>query len=247
MNVRRRTRSAVVVGLLVVLWATSATGSGPSFRFAILSDRTGGHTDGIYPQVIEEINLLNPDLVVTVGDHIEGYGDDFERVNAEWDTLLGLLDRFEVPVYPTPGNHDIWSDESEKVYRARTGRSPYYSFDHENAHFVILDVSRIESWDDFPEEQLAWLTSDLSRAEAENLFVFFHKPLWASTLVLGKPDPLHEIFREHGVDAVFCGHLHNYFTATYDGIDYTVLGSSGGALFRSNEQPVARGEFFQFG
>jgi predicted phosphohydrolase len=241
------TAAAVAIGLLVVLCAACAAGSDAAFRFAILSDRTGGHTDGVYPQVIEEISLLNPDFVITVGDHIEGYGEDFERVGAEWDTLLEFLDRLEVPVYLTPGNHDIWSAESEEVYQARTGRRPYYSFDYENTHFVVLDVSRIESWDDFQEEQLEWLTADLGQAEAENLFVFLHKPLWAQTLVLGKPDPMHSLFLEHGVDAVFCGHLHNYFTATYDGIDYTVLGSSGGAIFHSTEQPVARGEFFQFG
>ncbi len=33
---------------------------------------------GVYERVIDEINLLGPDLVVDVGDHIEGYGEDFD-------------------------------------------------------------------------------------------------------------------------------------------------------------------------
>jgi predicted phosphodiesterase len=241
--------SAVVVCLVACLCpAAAGTGSEPLFRFAILSDRTGGHTPGIYPKVIEEINLLNPDFVVTVGDHIEGYGEDYERSDVEWDSLMVLIGALEAPFYMTPGNHDIWDDESEAMYTARTGFDPYYSFDYENTHFVILDNSRIDAAADFPEEQRDWLVADLARhSEAENIFVFVHKPLWAQTLVLGQTDPLHDIFREYGVDAVFNGHLHHYFTTEFDGIDYTVIGSSGGGMYRSAEQPVTRGEFFQFG
>ncbi len=244
----RTARTALALIVLACVTATPVLGSDSVFRFAILSDRTGGHTEGIYPRAIEEIALLNPDFVVTVGDHIEGYGDDYERVEAEWDTLLGFLERLEVPVHMTPGNHDIWDDESEAIYVRRTGQRPYQSFDHENTHFVVLDDSRINSSEEFPADQLEWLAADLEAARGtENIFVFFHKPLWSSTLTLGNPDPLHDVFVEHGVDAVFCGHLHHYFTANYDGIDYTVLGSSGGGILRPEKQPVPRGEFFQFG
>ncbi len=245
-------RTAIVVmvaaACLVAFCPGSADAAEALYRFAILSDRTGGHTPGIYPRVIEEMRLLNPDFVVTVGDHIEGYGEDYERSDAEWDSLLTMLRAFDVPVYMTPGNHDIWDDESEAMYRARTGHAPYYSFDHENTHFVILDNSRYDAAGEFPDEQRDWLIADLEdHAIAENVFVFFHKPLWAQTLVLGEPDPLHDIFKEYGVDAVFNGHLHHYFSTEFDGIDYTVMGSSGGGLYRDVEQPVARGEFFQFG
>jgi len=247
----RRTFATSVVAVCLVAGVCSiaaGTGSEPLFRFAILSDRTGGHVPGIYPQVIEEINLLNPDFVVAVGDYIEGYGEDYERSEVEWDSLMVLIGALEAPLYMTAGNHDIWDDESEAMYRARTGFDPYYSFDHENTHFVILDNSRIDVAADFPEEQRDWLVADLARhSEAENIFVFAHRPLWASTLVLGQPDALHDIFLEYGVDAVFNGHLHHYFTTEFDGIDYTVIGSSGGGMYRSAEQPVTRGEFFQFG
>jgi hypothetical protein len=217
------------------------------FHFAILSDRTGGHMTGVYPRVIDEIKRLAPDFVVTVGDHIEGYTDDAERANAEWDTLLAMLDSFDVPVYMTPGNHDIWSDESEEIYVRRTGQSPYYSFDYENSHFVILDNSRFDRAADFPGEQLSWLESDLEASrEAEHVFVFLHKPLWTETLDAGEPDPLHAVLVEHGADAVFCGHYHQYSSANYEGIDYTIMGSSGGGISNADE-PVARGVFFQFG
>ncbi|MCK4409447.1 MAG: metallophosphoesterase, partial [Candidatus Eisenbacteria sp.] len=186
--------STVAVCLVACLCsAAAAADSEPLFRFAILSDRTGGHVPGIYPQVIEEINLLNPDFVVTVGDHIEGYGEDYERSEVEWDSLMVLIGALEAPFYMTPGNHDIWDDESEAMYKTRTGFDPYYSFDYENTHFVILDNSRIDVAADFPEEQRDWLVADLAQHnEAENIFVFAHRPLWAQTLVLGEPDHLHD-------------------------------------------------------
>jgi 3',5'-cyclic AMP phosphodiesterase CpdA len=243
------TACALLLAALICLCpAAAAEESEPLFRFAILSDRTGGHTPGIYPRVIDEINLLNPDFVVTVGDHIEGYGEDYERSEAEWDSLLALIGELEAPVYLTPGNHDIWDAVSESMYVARTGQAPYYSFDHGNTHFVILDVARFEYSSDLPDDQRAWLIEDLrDNIDAGNTFVFYHKPLWVNTLMLGEPDPLHDIFREHGVDAVFNGHLHHYFAAEFDDIEYTVVGSSGGAMLRDAEQPVPRGEFFQFG
>ncbi len=114
--------SAIAVCLLACL-CSAAAGTGPEhlFRFAILSDRTGGHTPGVYPQVIEEIGLLNPDFVVTVGDHIEGYGEDYGRSDAEWDSLYVLLGALDVPVYMTPGNHDVWDDESEADVQGANG------------------------------------------------------------------------------------------------------------------------------
>lgn len=246
----RRAVFATIVGAWLVAGASVVAPAGaeePVFRLAILSDRTGGHTPGIYPRVIEQINLLNPDIVVTVGDQIEGYGEDYDRSAAEWDSVLALLDALDSPVYLIPGNHDIWDDTSEVMYIEKTGRRPYYSFDHENTHFVVLDVSRIEASADLPEEQKAWLVEDLGRhQDAENVFVFFHKPLWEQTLPRGESDPMHDIFVAHGVDAVFNGHYHVFFSGDYDGVEYTAMGSSGGGIDQV-PQPDLRGAYFQFG
>ncbi len=237
--------ATAAAALAVVL--TMALSAGASYRLVVLSDRTGGHQQGVYPSIIEEINLLKPDIVLTVGDQIEGYGTDMEAVSAEWDTLLAMLDVLDAPVYLTAGNHDIWSDESEELYRERTGFDAYYSFDHESTHFVVLDNSRYEAWDQIDDEQLDWLLSDLREYDLEDqIFVFYHKPLWLMTTAAGAGDPVHELLVQYGVDAVFTGHFHHYFHGTYDGIPYTSIGSSGGYMYRPETEPVARGEFFQF-
>ena len=244
----RGTTTLFAVALCILAgWGSTAAAESDEvlFRFAILSDRTGGHIEGVYPRVIEAINAQKPDLVVTVGDHIEGYGQDYELVQAQWDTALAMLQTIEAPVHMTPGNHDIWDDESEKIYFERTGRKPFYSFDHENSHFVILDNSRIDTWNDMGLSQISWLMRDLTFAQADNIFVFFHKPFWEQTLHRGGEDTVHKLLADNRVDAVFSGHYHTYFTAEYGGIDYTTIGSSGGGIWEV-PQPELRGEFFQF-
>lgn len=232
---------------LALAAALSAGGSEPLFHVAILGDRTGGHVPGVYPAVIDEVNLLGPDIVVTVGDHIEGYEDDLDVARAEWDSLNPLLGRLNAPVYMTPGNHDIWSDAAEPVYVEKTGQKPYYSFDYEGVHFVILDTGRIETAAALAGAQLEWLLADLEEhKDAARTFVFFHKPFWEQALPQGKPDPLHDVFVKYGVDAVFNGHYHVTIMERFDGIDYVVIGSSGVGIEHAS-QSVPRGEFYQFG
>ncbi len=241
----RRLVLFVVLAVLALTSLAAAEGIVP-FRFAILSDRTGGHVEGIWPKVIEAINAENPDFVVTVGDHIEGYGEDYELVEAEWDTVLAMLRQFDAPVYMTPGNHDMWDARSEEIYVDRTGRKPFYSFDYANSHFVVLDNSRIESWASMGIRQMAWVARDLAASGAQNIFVFYHKPLWDQTLRRGEPDNLHEFLVNNDVDAVFCGHYHRYFCGDFGGIQYNAIGSSGGELVGNGLQPELRGEFFQY-
>lgn len=200
----------------------------PPVRFAIISDRTGGHVPGVYGQIVVEVERLKPDFVMTVGDMIEGYVDDTVRIHQEWDEYDSLITPLSMPIYFTPGNHDIWSDLSEELYRNRIGK-PYYSFDHKSLHFVILNNSRTDSSVELSSEQIDWLINDLKQHEtAAYTFVFYHKPFWYHTTAENKPDTLHSLLAKFGVDAVFTGHYHDYFCGVYDGVIYTSFGSSGG-------------------
>jgi len=203
-------------------------------RFAVIGDRTGGAQPGIYEKIVAEVERLKPDFAITVGDAIEGYTQDTVSLNKQWKEYKDILAPLSMPVYFTPGNHDVGADSAtastmRPVYERLVAKT-YYSFDVKGVHFIILDTGIPESSDKLPKEQLDWLASDLKKNQkASYTFVFFHKPFWHGTLALGKPDTLHGLFRAYGVDAVFNGHEHNYFSGTYDGILYTAVGSSGGA------------------
>jgi hypothetical protein len=197
-------------------------------RFAIIGDRTGGHVPGVYEEIVAEVERLRPDFVMTVGDAIEGYTEDTTTLNTQWNEYLSIVKPLTMPIYFTPGNHDITTDPALGPFHRFIG-DPYYSFNVGKYHFVVLDVSRWESSEELPKEELAWLAKDLAgHRDAAQTLVFYHKPFWYDSIVMGKPDTLHSLFKTYGVDAVFNGHLHSYFSARLDGILYNALGSSGG-------------------
>jgi len=215
----------------------------PRARFAILGDRTGGHVAGLYEEAVAEVARLQPDFVLTVGDQIEGYTEDTATLVNQWQEYFSIINPLSAPVYLTPGNHDITTDGMLPMFRRFVGE-PYHSFDIGNLHFVILDNSRWESSAQLPDDQLKWLTSDLAAAaKAKFTFVFFHKPFWYNSLAYGKPDTLHALFVRYGVDAVFAGHFHRYFSGTYNGIKYTGVGTSGAEI---DGDPTGMGHHFMW-
>lgn len=234
--------AAVLAGIPLSVFSQSDAKRGPQFtvmasqpsmprvRFAILGDRTGEHVEGIYEQAVAEINRIHPDFVMTVGDQIEGYTEDTATLVSQWQEYFNIIKSLTVPIYITPGNHDITTNGMLPYFKRYVGE-PYRSFNIAEMHFVILDNSRWETSAQLPGEQLDWLATDLAAAsKAKFTLVFFHKPFWYNSLAYGRPDTLHTLFVKYGIDAVFAGHFHRYFSGVYDGIQYTGVGSSGGSL-----------------
>ena len=110
-----------------------------NFQFAIIGDRTGGaNVQETFKIAMGQINLLQPEFVINVGDMIEGYSDDKAELNAEWDDVDKLLESLEMPFFRTPGNHDIANDTAQEVWRQRHGAT-YYSFVYKDVLFMVLD------------------------------------------------------------------------------------------------------------
>ncbi len=224
--------AAFALGLL----AAGAAAGEARFTFAVLGDRTGGAQPGVFESVVDEVAFLDPDFIITVGDHIEGYTLDAEEIERQWDEFLEIMDSAGIRYYLTPGNHDIWDGLSEKIYRDRFGDLDR-AFKIENTRFIIFDVSRDYGVEDISEDRLKWLAEELEESEgAAHTIVFLHRPLWCEDFSFGRDGPLHELFREHGVTAVFSGHYHRYFYTERDGIRYYCVGSSGGSMWSSERE-----------
>lgn len=197
------------------------------FRFSILGDRTGEAQPGIYSRVWREVDLLHPDFVISVGDSIEGGSD--ETAEKEWQALRTVWQRYGYPLFQTPGNHDIWSALSEKLYEKYTGRPPFYSFNWQDAHFTILDNSRTENLSD---GQMKFLEQDLQQYRDRGpKFVFFHRPtVWLLPLKFRSDFALHGLLHKYNVTMVVSGHTHQFTRMEKDGIVYLCVGSSGGHM-----------------
>jgi len=111
------------------------------FQFAIISDNAGGPRPGVLPTALKMVNLLQPEFVACLGDLVEGYNDasgqpaDEDVYRAWWQEIDDFLAQLDMPFFFLPGNHDLNSPASLKVWRERHGGSrAYYHFIYKNVH-----------------------------------------------------------------------------------------------------------------
>lgn len=201
----------------------------------------------IFRRAIDEINLLDPDFTVLIGDLILGYSEDKAQLAGMWDCFDAAVNKFKSPYYQVIGNHDVSNAVMEQIYTERYGkRFPlYYSFNHRNCHFIILNSDLHGEYKYIKGQQFAWLKKDLFRNKnSRKIFVFLHQPLW-----LNKPEEsnwmkdIHPLMAQYKVDTVFAGHHHLYRkNATLDGVRYIITGGAGAEL----RTPEYMGGFFHY-
>ena len=111
------------------------------FQFVIISDNAGGTRPGVLARAVEMTNLLQPELVVHVGDLIEGYSDDEDQIRAWWQEMDEILEQLEMPFFFLPGNHDFYSDASIKAWHERFGdERGYYHFVYKDVLFLMINT-----------------------------------------------------------------------------------------------------------
>lgn len=121
-------------------WTSKEFNNNPeNFQFAIIGDRSGGaNAQGTFDLAMGQLNLLQPEFVINVGDMIEGYSDDKTELNGEWDEVDVMLNKLDMPFFRTPGNHDIANGVAQQVWLDRHGAT-YYYFVYNNVLFIVLD------------------------------------------------------------------------------------------------------------
>jgi hypothetical protein len=109
------------------------------FMFAVFSDLTGGEREGIFASAIAQLNLLRPELIINVGDLIEGGSEDLAEIAAQWDSFDERAERARAPVFYVGGNHDLTGAVLQGVWEERIGRR-YYHFVYKDVLFLVLDT-----------------------------------------------------------------------------------------------------------
>ena len=234
-----------------VPWTGLAPAADPDeFRFAVVTDRTGGHRDGIFEGAMSKLNLVRPEFVVSVGDLIEGYSDDGAVLDREWDEIEGFVGRLQMPFFYVPGNHDMSNAVMAEKWQERFGPS-FYHFTYKGVLFLALNSELFGLVHD-PKTSLPgpWTQAEqmafIERALAENdgvrwTFVLIHQPLWDSP----RPNPdwlkVEELL-EGRPHTVFAGHFHRYTQQLRNDQQYITLATTGGG---SRMRGTPWGEFDQ--
>ncbi len=223
-----------------------SVGTAKTFRFAVVGDRTGTPQDPVFEEIIEEIALLDPDFVMCVGDIADVDVGDSLTADAEFNRMIDIVGKLPCRFYWCAGNNEIAQESDRAVYENKTELKRYYSFNHENNHFVVLDNTMLYFAEpqEMDTEQLEWLHKDLEKhKQMDNIFVFYHIPTYIYARRAGETDTLMQIFEKYGVDVVFTGHHHEYSYLEHNDIEYIDVGSSGGRM--STNDP-SRGNFYQY-
>lgn len=191
-------------------------------------------------KAVAGINRLKPDFVVITGDFVHNRNST-DQIH-EFKRLVAKINK-EIPVYYTPGNHDIGQEpdkQSLKKYRNNYGKDTY-AFQHKGSTFIGFNSSLIKARLVKQEQkQYKWLVSILKRnGSATHKILFCHYPFFNSTpgeaesysnIAPDYREKYLSLFEANGVDAVFSGHLHNNKELFYGDISLVTTSALGKPL-----------------
>ena len=219
------------IALIFFLVTTVSAGALDSFSFIVFSDNQGNYT--MLQDLSDRINR-EKDIAFCINN-----GDSVPFASeAKYKKFIALSSKITPKIYNVVGNHDVYPS-GYGLYNKYFGPS-YRSFDYDNAHFILLDNARANS---FNAKQFAWLKMDLASNSKEHIFVFMHKPVFDPSEIY--PDhimssrkvieELLELFKKYRVDYVFAGHIHGYAKTVRDGTVYLVTAGAGAPLYMPRE------------
>ena len=113
--------------------------SNDRFTFAVFSDLTGGEREHIFEIAVAQLALLHPELIMSVGDLVEGGTTDRNQLIKEWDSFDARANQASAPVFRVGGNHDLTNIVMREFWEQRFG-ARYYHFVYKNVLFLILDT-----------------------------------------------------------------------------------------------------------
>ncbi len=197
-----------------------------NFKFAIVTDRTGGLRSGVFKQAAEKLNFLMPEFVMSVGDFISGVTEDRAQMDKEWEDFEAELGPLKVPFFFVPGNHDISNDEMRKYWNEKFGKA-YFHFVYKDVLFLMLD-SNPENALTIDEKQVNFVKEKLAEhQDVRWTLLFLHHPLWMYGEYAGGFTEVENLLegRQH---TVIAGHIHHYMYMERNNANYYTLATTGG-------------------
>ncbi|MFO7842010.1 MAG: metallophosphoesterase [Fidelibacterota bacterium] len=253
-------QSKLITALTLMCILVCFSCSSRTVRIGIVGDQFGAYSAEksyeIMAEGVEYLSQFNPDIVLHVGDMVESIRDiddhnDYRRNFHTADSIMRSLDR---PWLVAIGDHDVVPPVYEPLSGNRTREAwfmdlirqtdvpvadkPYYSYDHQGYHFIVLysmeNLHTDPRWgsiflNKISREQREWLKRDLEEHQsAKGNIVLVHHPHW---YVWQNWKPVHDLLKEYNTHLVIAGHYHyDQDEGLIDGIRYLVMGATGGVI-----------------
>lgn len=180
--------------------------------------------------VFHALRAMEPDFVVHLGDMINPVPElpTYRDAARNFKDIAAIL---QSPLYVVPGNHDVgdkpvsWmpagqaDDHSIALYTDCFGKH-FHDFEHAGILFVALNASLINTGLPLEREQRQWVESLLAANRGRRCFFFIHyPPFTTSEDEPGSYDNIDEpgrswllgLIRQYRPEAVFAGHVHNFW------------------------------------
>jgi acid phosphatase type 7 len=219
-----------------------------AFSFLVVGD-TGWGSAGQH-QIASAMARSGADLVVVVGDVMY---PAFTLEELDTKCLSVYHDQLRTtPFFFLLGNHDRFASPTaflEAFYlptNSATGTEHFYSFDHGDAHFVMLhtDVGISGGADYSPGSlQYQWLAADLAATCKPWKFLFFHNPIRSSGPhqrddanangiydQIDLQNTIGKLAAQYNVQVIFNGHDHDYEKLNPAYGTHTIVTAGGGAI-----------------
>lgn len=199
-----------------------------TFTFVHMSDTQlgfGGYEHDLksFEQAVKKINELNPDFVLICGDLVNSPSD------TAYIAFKRIKEKFKMPCYCVPGNHDVDDTTSLVSYRKTIGKD-YYSFRHKGCSFIVTNTQLWKKYTKGDSEKFdQWFAEEIRKYGKKSgpLFVAGHIPLF----ILDSEEPeeyyniapekrkrILNLFVQNKVAAYLTGHTHKLICNGYLGI-----------------------------
>jgi hypothetical protein len=183
----------------------------------------------VFEDAVTKLNLLQPEFVVSVGDLIEGYTRDEDRIYREWEEFNGFIDRLHMPFFYVPGNHDYTNEVQARIWEEKFGPS-YYHFIYKDVLFLCLnseEAMKGSNMGGIEKPQYEYIRSVLQEhQDIRWTLLFMHQPLWILDNTRYWKDV--ESLLADRKHTVFVGHHHHYVKYERNRNNYFMLATTGG-------------------
>lgn len=190
--------------------------------------------------VIRELNQQPVDFVVHTGDLVHPVPEAGQAYAQAAEVYRGITAELTVPIHELPGNHDIGdtpisgapaSPTTDSMIEAWTQEfgAQYQAFEAYGIKFVLLNAQLINSGLPSEAAQRQWLEAELQGGHGQRIMLFLHHPPYLMEPEEGdhydntnQPGRawLLDLVQQHGVEAMFAGHAHNFWYDRFGQTDY---------------------------